>query len=77
MPRVKLSDIENVNPSDLSNKRLDTLLNGHSSFDEVLANASDTIALNGKAPPYQIIDGRHHIHLARKKGYREVNARFV
>ena len=77
MPRVKLSDIESVNRSELNSKRLDTLLNGYNTFDEVLGGASDPIALSGKYAPYTIIDGRHRIYLARQKGYASVNAKFV
>lgn len=51
MPRIKLSDIEPVNKSDLKTSRLDTLLNGYNTFDEVLKSASDTIALSGKQAP--------------------------
>ncbi len=77
MPRIKLSDIEPVKKSDLKTSRLDTLLNGYNTFDEVLKSASDTIALSGKQAPYTIIDGRHRIYLARQKGYSEVNAKFI
>lgn len=77
MPRVKLSDIETVSRNDLNSRRLDTLLNGYNTFDEVLEGASDTIALSGKSAPYTIIDGRHRIYLARQKGYSSIDAQFV
>lgn len=77
MPSVSLSDIESVSRSELSDSRLRELENGHSSFETVLNSSSDPIALDNKSRPYTIIDGRHRIYLARKKGYSSVNARFV
>lgn len=77
MPRVKLSEIESVSRSALDSRRLETLLNGHDSFDEVLTSRSDPIALSERSTPYTIIDGRHRVYLARQKGYREVSVRFI
>lgn len=78
MPSVKLSDIQSVSSSDLRQSRLDNLLNGYSSFDQVLSNSSDPIALSKKCNiPYSIIDGRHRVYLARKKGYSSVNVVFI
>lgn len=77
MPRINLNDIEPVKRDDLNSTRLDTLLNGYNTFDEVLAGAADPIALSGKKAPYSIIDGRHRIYLARQKGYSSVNAKFI
>lgn len=76
--QVSLSDIEQVDKRDLKESRLNTLLNGYSSFEEVLNSKSDPIALDrGRGKPYQIIDGRHRVYLARQKGYRSVPAIFV
>jgi len=78
MPSVKLSEIESVSSSELRQSRLDNLLNGYSSFDEVLNSRSDPVALSKKGNGhYTIIDGRHRIYLARKKGYSSVPAVFV
>ena len=75
--KVFLSDIENVTRSSLSQRRLDDLLNGYSSFEQVLNSSSDPIALDCSSKPYQIIDGRHRIYLARKKGYTFVEVKCV
>lgn len=72
---VSLSDIENVSQSSLSQRRLDTLQNGYDPFDKVLVSKSDPIKLSG-SKPYRIIDGRHRIYLARKKGYSSIQAEF-
>lgn len=75
--QVRLSDIERVDLNDLDERRLKTLLNGYSSFEEVLRSESDPIALDKATKPYSIIDGRHRVHLARQKGYSEVRAIFA
>lgn len=76
--QVSLSDIESVDKSDLSESRLKTLLNGYSSFEEVLNSKSDPIALDRRSgKPYSITDGRHRIYLARQKGYSSVPVIFV
>lgn len=73
--QVKLSDIEYVDPSQLKESRLNTLLNGYKPFDEVLkSDESDPIALDMSSKPYKIINGRHRIHLARKYGYTQIRA---
>jgi hypothetical protein len=77
MSSVSLSDIESVSRSELSDSRLNDLEHGHSAFEKALNSSSDPIALDNKSKPYKIIDGRHRIYLARKKGYSSVNARFV
>jgi hypothetical protein len=77
MVTVALTDIESVDRSELSDKRLNDLQNGYSSFDEVLKNSNDPIALDKSSTPYRIIDGRHRIYLARKNDYRSVNVRFI
>lgn len=78
MPSIKLSEIQAVSSSDLNQSRLNNLLNGYSSFDEVLKGSSDPIALSKKnGTPYNIIDGRHRVYLARKKGYSSVNVIFI
>lgn len=71
---VLLSDIEPVDSSTLSQRRLDELQNGFSSFDECLNLRSDPLKLEGSFPPYSITDGHHRIYLARQKGYTSVNA---
>ncbi|XWK86936.1 MAG: hypothetical protein U7127_22430 [Phormidium sp.] len=76
---VDLSDIEYVDRSELKQNRLDILLNGYHSFDDVLNNESDKsdpIKLDGARKPYSITDGRHRIYLARQKGYTRVKAIF-
>lgn len=70
---ISLRDIRNVSVSELSGSRLSTLENGYSSFEEVLESKSDPITLTG-SKPYDIIDGRHRVYLARKKGYSSINA---
>jgi ParB-like chromosome segregation protein Spo0J len=47
---------------------------GYSPFDEVLNSRSDPITLDVTSKPYEIIDGRHRIFLARQYGYSEVPA---
>jgi len=77
MEQVRLSDIEDVSASDLSQSRLNDLETGHSSFDSVLNDSSDPITLDRSGGrPYEIVDGRHRIYLARKKGYSSVMAQF-
>lgn len=76
--QVSLSDIEQVNRSDLRESRLSTLLNGYDPFEKVLNSKSDPIALDrGSGRPYRIMDGRHRVYLARQKGYTSVPAIFV
>ena len=77
MEKINLSEIENVNKSSLSEERLRTLENGYSSFDDVINNSGDPIALYRGTKPYEIADGKHRIYLARKKGYSSVKAKFV
>ncbi len=77
MPTVSLSDIVSVSRSELSEDRLHDLENGHDPFDRVLNSSSDPITLDKKFRPYRIIDGRHRVYLARKKGYSSVNVRFA
>ena len=74
MKQVSLSDIEEVYESDLDPRRLYDLENGYSPFDEVLGSRSAPIALDCTSRPYRIINGRHRIFLARKKGYTSVPA---
>lgn len=75
--KVSLSDIESVSRSELSQSRIDDLLNGYSSFDQVLNSSSDPIALDCSSMPHRIIDGRHRVYLAREKGYGSVEAKCV
>lgn len=64
--QISLSDIEHVDESDLMQSRLDRLLNGHSSFEQVLNSKSDPIALDeGRGKPYSIIEGIGFILLER------------
>lgn len=77
MPKISLSEIENVSRSELSDSRLKTLENGYDSFDKILNSSSDPITLDQSSKPYKIIDGRHRVFLARNKGYSSVNVRFV
>ena len=73
---VSLSDIESISLSDLSNAKLDALVNGYDSFEYQLNNSSNPIALSGSRH-YTVIDGRHRVYIARKKGYSSVPAIFV
>ncbi|MFO0128231.1 MAG: hypothetical protein ACK54J_13670 [Pseudanabaena sp.] len=76
--QVALSDIRDVKKSELDDARIKTLLNGYNSFDEVLNSKSDPIALDkGRGKPYDIVDGRHRIYLARQKGYKAVPVIFA
>lgn len=76
MPEVFLSDIEDINSKDLIDSRIYNLQNGYDPFDKVLNSKSDPITLDDSEKPYTIIDGRHRIFLARKKGYEKVNVQF-
>lgn len=72
---IRLNDIESVSRYDLSDRRLDTLLNGHHKFEYLFENntsLSDPIVIDKSRSPYVIINGRHRIFLARKKGYSSV-----
>lgn len=73
---VSLSDIEYISQSDLSSSKLEALVNGYDSFEYQLNSSSNPIALSG-SKPYRVIDGRHRVFMARKKGYNSVPAIFV
>lgn len=73
---VSLSDIEHISQSDLSNAKLNSLVNGYDSFEYQLNDSNEPIALSGSRP-YTIINGRHRVFLARQKGYSSVPAIFV
>lgn len=73
---VSLSDIEHISQSDLSSSKLDALVNGYDSFEYQLNSSSNPIALSGSRP-YRVIDGRHRVFMARRKGYSSVLAIFV
>ena len=77
--QVDLSDIESVNYSDLNPNKLDALENSYDSFEYQVNNCSDdnAVALSKGGSKYQIINGRHRIYLARKKGWSSIRARFV
>lgn len=72
--QVALADIEQPDPSELKQSRLDMLLNGAESFDAVLNSTSDPITLQGAHPPYEILDGRHRVYLARQQGCTHIPA---
>ena len=72
---VALTDIEQIDPSELKPGRLDTLLHGAEPFDTVLHSRQDPITLDGPGPPYQVTDGRHRVYLARTQGRTHVLAR--
>ncbi len=74
LENMPLSSIEDVSREELSEDRLNTLLNGYSPFDEVLYSSGEPIALDLPGPPYRIIAGRHRIYLARQRGYTSVPA---
>lgn len=77
MEQVKLSDIEQVNYSDLEPQKLKALVNSFDSFVAQLNSQQNPIALDSKRRPYTIINGRHRIYLARQKGYSRVPARLI
>jgi len=72
--KIQLSQIKNIDLQDLDEKRLNTLLNGYDPFHIVLNSQSDPITLDISKIPYDVIDGRHRVYLARKKGFSEINA---
>ncbi len=75
---VSLKDIEDINPDELNPNRLRQLENGFCSFEDLIyGKCSDPIALDKSIKPYRVIDGRHRIYLARKKGYSKVKARLI
>lgn len=76
MPIVYLSDIENVSYHQLNESRLRYLENGYDSFDRILNSSSDPVTLSQRSRPYEILDGRHRVYLARKKGYSSINIQF-
>jgi hypothetical protein len=71
---VSISDIRSISKSELNERRLSDLQNGFSSFEEVLNSKSDPIVLDSSSKPYDIIDGRHRVYLARDKGYSSITA---
>ncbi|WP_414586995.1 hypothetical protein [Scytonema sp. PCC 10023] len=72
---VVLLDIEHLDRSKLSEKKLNDLQNRLS---EALFNSSEPIALDKRfGKPYRITNGRHRIYLAREKGYQMVPAIFT
>lgn len=75
--QVRLSDIEVTPVNELSTSKLHSLENGYDSFEHQLNSRNNPIALSGSRPPYHIIDGRHRIHLCRKKGYHTILAIFI
>lgn len=58
---VKLSDIENIDIGNLKNSKLEALENGETSDSPITLKRSSGI-------PYQILNGRHRIYLARQQG---------
>jgi ParB-like chromosome segregation protein Spo0J len=75
--QVKLEDIEKIDKSDLKQKKLDSLENSYDSFEDQLNSQFNPIALDKHTTPYKILDGRHRVFLARKKGYTSVPAVWV
>lgn len=71
---VPLALIEEVRDAELMPERIELLLNGYSTFEDVLRSRADPITLDRPGPPYRIIDGRHRIYLARQRGYMSVPA---
>lgn len=78
MKQIYLSDIENVTKLELNDSKLKALENSYDSFEDQLNSKSTPIALDEKqGKPYRIINGRHRVYLARRKGYSKVPAVFV
>ena len=77
--QINLSDIENVKLNDLDSKKLYWLENGADSFDYQVNQCTDenAVALSNGTNPYEILNGRHRIYLARQKGWRTIRARFA
>jgi hypothetical protein len=75
--QVRLSDIQTVSYSELEPKKLKALENSYDSFETQLNSKTNPIALDrGAGKPYQILNGRHRVYLARQKGYSSVPATF-
>ena len=79
---VPLAQIQYISPSKLSAKKLAQLNTAPVSLNETFSGyvnpftheADEPIVLDNTKTPYQIINGRHRIHLARQKGLTEVKA---
>lgn len=76
--QVNLHDIRDVSISELSNSKLHALDNSYDSFDYQVnnCNSENAVCLSGNIP-YEIINGRHRVYLARKKGWKTIKARFA
>jgi hypothetical protein len=66
---IKLSDIEHVNVRNLEDYKLEALKNGKASDYPITLKRSSGL-------PYQILDGRHRIYLARQQGKSIIAAIF-
>lgn len=75
--KIELSEIRDVKIDELEKKKLHALENSYDSFYYQLNESKDPIALSGAKPPYDILNGRHRVYLARKKGYKIVSIIFA
>jgi hypothetical protein len=75
--QVELSDIRSASRSDLESSKLNALESSYDSFEDQVNNCREenAICLSG-SKPYDIINGRHRVFLAREKGWKSVKARF-
>lgn len=75
MENINLSDIETG--FEIIEAKVQSIINDNASFDELLNSRFSPIALDKSTYPYTIINGRHRVYLARKKGYSSVPAVFI
>lgn len=68
---IQLSEIKHVSYNELSVDRLNKLESGNKTLERIINETNDIITLQGKRP-YDIIDGRHRIFLARKLGLKSI-----
>jgi hypothetical protein len=78
MENINLSDIRIVERTELELDKLYALEHSFDSFEYQLNSSIDPIALDSRSgKPYQIINGRHRIYLARQKGIKSIKAKMV
>ena len=78
MPKVPISKIQIPKISELNPAKIHALEHSFDSFEAQLNSRSEPIALDMKSGiPYQIINGRHRVFLANKKGIKELDVVFA